>query len=106
MTQHSYRSLAELVAAVAMWHHDRNLIEGSDDKTQVVKLVEEFGELARAVAKGRPIEDHIGDMLVVMINITERNDVSLLECLKVAYTEIANRKGRMVDGVFIKEQDL
>lgn len=97
--------LSELISDVVEWHRDRNLIFGSDDKAQVVKLAEEFGELAKAVAKQQDVRDHIGDMLVVMINIAERNGVSLHECLAVAYAEIASRKGRMVNGVFIKESD-
>jgi len=43
--------------------------------------------------------------MVVLINIAERNQISLTECLKVAYNDIKDRKGKMVDGVFVKEAD-
>lgn len=99
-------SLAQLVAAVAQWHHDRNLIAGSTDAHQFVKLVEECGELAGNIARRRDVRDDIGDVLVVLINIAERNSVTLEQCLHTAWLDIKDRRGRMVDGVFIKEKDL
>lgn len=92
-----------LIKQVTEWHHARNLIDGSSHQAQVVKLLEEFGELAKSIARGKDIRDDIGDMLVVMINLAEREGVSLEECLRVAYDDIKDRRGKMVDGVFIKE---
>lgn len=93
------------VERIKQWHYDRNLIEGSDDKTQFAKLIQEAGELSDNICKGKDIRDDIGDMMVVLINIAERNGLSLTECLEVAYNDIKDRKGRMVDGVFVKEAD-
>jgi hypothetical protein len=45
-------------------------------------------------------------MIVVLINMAERNGISLTECLQVAYDDIKDRKGKMIDGVFVKEADL
>lgn len=97
--------MKELIDKTIQWHKDRNLIDGSDDKAQVLKLVQELGELSDSVCKGEDIMDDIGDMLVIMINICERNSVEIEDCLGVAYDEIKDRKGRMVDGIFIKEGD-
>lgn len=97
--------MEKLIKLVTQWHKDRNLIEGSDDKSQTLKLLQELGELSDSVCKERPILDDIGDMLVVMINICERNNITLDECLQVAYNDIKDRKGKMVDGVFVKEGD-
>ena len=36
---------------VKKWAVDRNLIDGSTPEAQCVKLMEEFGELARGIAK-------------------------------------------------------
>lgn len=94
----------ELVKKVEQWHYDRNLIDGATDKDQVLKLLQELGELSDNVCKGNDIRDDIGDMLVVMINILARNKLTLEECLQVAYEDIKDRKGRMVDGIFIKEE--
>jgi NTP pyrophosphatase (non-canonical NTP hydrolase) len=90
---------------IKQWHHERNLISGSTDKDQYLKLIQEAGELSDSICKGKDIRDDIGDMLVVLINIAERNNLSLTECLEVAYNDIKDRKGKMVDGVFIKESD-
>jgi len=98
--------MEELVNKIAQWHHDRNLIDGSTDKDQYMKLIQEAGELSDNICKGRDISDDIGDMMVVLINIATRNNLSITECLEAAYNDIKDRKGRMVDGVFVKESDL
>lgn len=94
-----------LINKVVQWHRDRNLIDGANDKDQLAKLVEEMGELSSSICKGKSVKDDIGDMMVVLINIAERNHTNLEECLEVAYNDIKDRKGRMVDGIFIKEAD-
>jgi hypothetical protein len=96
--------LVTLVEKIKQWHYDRNLIDGANDKDQVCKLIQEVGELSDNVCKGRDVSDDIGDIVVVLINIAERNKLSLTECLQQAYNDIADRKGKMVDGIFIKEE--
>lgn len=98
--------LPELVDLTTQWHYDRNLIHGSDDKSQYLKLVSEAGELATSIAKKSCIKDDIGDLIVVLINLAERNGLTLESCLEHAYKEIKDRKGRMIDGTFVKESDL
>ena len=93
-----------LIEKVKQWHYDRNLIEGSTDKAQMNKLYEEVKELNESVYyRKNPIDD-IGDIMVVLINIAERNGLTLEQCLEHAYNDIKDRKGKMVDGVFVKEQ--
>lgn len=99
-------NLEELVNKIAQWHRDRNLIDGSTDKDQYMKLIQEAGELSDNICKGRDISDDIGDMMVVLINIATRNNLTITECLDAAYNDIKDRKGCMVDGVFVKEADL
>ena len=99
-------TLSYFIDNVVQWHHDRNLIDGSTDKDQTLKLLQELGELSDSVCKGKDIKDDIGDMLVVMLNITTRNGVTLSECLARAWDDIKDRKGKMVDGIFVKEEDL
>lgn len=100
----SHRTLTELII---QWAADRNILEGSTRKDQMVKLVEEIGELASGIAKCREevIKDSIGDALVVLIIIAEQSGTSIEECLGLAWNEIKDRKGKMVDGIFIKEED-
>lgn len=89
---------------ITQWHYDRNLIEGSTDKDQCLKLLQELGELSDSICKGKDIRDDIGDMMVVMINILERNGLKMEDCLEQAWNDIKDRKGRMVDGIFVKEE--
>ena len=95
--------ITNLVEQVEQWHWDRNLIDGATDKDQVLKLIQEVGELSDNVCKGQDIRDDVGDIMVVLINIMVRNQITLEECLQVAYDDIKNRKGRMIDGIFVKE---
>lgn len=98
-------SEAKLITNIKQWHHDRNLIEGSTDKDQFCKLIQEAGELSDSICKGRCVADDIGDMMVVLINIAERNGLLISECLSKAWNDIKDRKGKMVDGIFVKEGD-
>jgi hypothetical protein len=97
-------SLEQLEMRVVLWHRDRNLIAGSTDAAQHTKLVEEVKELETNILLSQPVIDDIGDCMVVLINIAERNGLSLFECLSHAYEDIKDRKGKMIDGVFVKER--
>ena len=98
-------TLCFLIEKTIKWHEDRNLIEGSTDKDQVLKLQQELGELSDSVCKQKDMKDDLGDMMVIMLNIMKRNNYTMEECLETAYNDIKDRKGKMVDGVFIKEKD-
>ena len=106
MTEWENDKVNKLLDSIAKWHWDRNLIEGSTDKDQVMKLIQEVGELSDNICKGKDIKDDIGDIMVVLMNITERNMVTMEQCLEVAYNDIKDRKGKMIDGIFVKEADL
>lgn len=100
----------ELINKVKEWHYDRNLIEGSTDLDQFGKLQEEVLELHEALICNSyldnytpEITDAIGDIMVVLINIAERNGLTLEQCLEHAYNDIKDRTGKMVDGVFVKD---
>ena len=99
-------NLVRLIEAIENWHHARNLIEGSTDKDQLAKLIQEVGELSDNICKGRDMSDDIGDIIVVLINIAARNNLSIEYCLTRAWLDIKDRRGRMIDGVFVKQADL
>ena len=96
--------MPELIELTEKWHVDRNLIDGATSKDQVLKLIQEVGELSDSVCKGTDVKDYIGVCLVILINIAKREGTTLEECLNVAYNDIKDRKGRMVDGIFVKEE--
>ena len=108
-----YASEEELAARanpfyrIVSWAMDRNLLEGSTPKDQLCKLVEEVGELADGIGKidVNEIADAIGDCAVVLTILAAQYSLDFERCVEVAYNEIKDRKGRMVDGMFVKEED-
>ena len=46
--------------------------------------------------------DAIGDMVVVLTNMAMLGGTSIETCIDAAYDEIKNRKGKMVNGTFVK----
>ncbi|MCP4324016.1 MAG: hypothetical protein GY787_19585 [Alteromonadales bacterium] len=88
-----------------MWAKDRGLYDKGNPHTQYVKLQEEAGELAQAILKqDKPeILDAIGDMVVVLTNLAHLEGFTIEDCIDSAYTEIAMRKGKMLNGTFVKE---
>jgi len=87
------------------WAKERGLYDKGDTKTQYLKLIEEAGELGRAILKDDQPEfvDAIGDMVVVLTNLAELGNTSIEECTASAYNVISKRTGKMVNGTFVKD---
>lgn len=169
--------MQQLIKQIEQWAEERNLIKGSTPQKQMLKLIEEFGELCAGIARNdkEKIEDSIGDCGVVIIILTKQLNASNLgvitaykaadfstenseficlrassvlgsassllmymtssdsksrladillrfiyyiskialnfglnfeSCLISAYNQIKDRKGKMVDGIWVKEEDL
>ncbi len=86
------------------WATERGLYDKGDTKTQYCKLMEEAGELGKAILKEDQHEfvDAIGDMVVVLTNLAHLGGTTIEECIDAAYNEIKNRKGKMSNGTFVK----
>tara|TARA_R100000541_G_scaffold882_2_gene4678 strand:+ start:160 stop:960 length:801 start_codon:yes stop_codon:yes gene_type:complete len=86
------------------WAAVRGIYDNGDNKTQYVKLIEEAGELAKALLKNDKPEviDAIGDMVVVLTNLAHLEGLDIEYCIDSAYKEIANRQGEMINGTFVK----
>jgi len=99
--------ITELTVRIEEWATDRNLHTAEPTK-QMLKLMEEMGELAQGMAKNKPdqIADSIGDLYVVLTILSMQLGLNIGDCIAAAYDEIKDRKGKMVDGVFIKDADL
>lgn len=97
----------DLICLVEVWAADKDL-DIADSSKQFLKVAEEFGEIAAALARGDQDElrDAIGDTVVTLIILAMQNDMDLQECLVTAYAEIKDRTGKTVNGVFIKGADL
>ena len=87
------------------WANERGLYSVGDTKTQTLKLMEEAGEICRAVLKvdKQATMDGIGDCVVVLTNLAELAGTSIEECIDLAYNEIKNRTGKMSNGTFKKD---
>lgn len=111
---------------IRKWANERNLYQSGTTKTQFIKLIEEVGELGKAILKKDSLEvqDAIGDIVVVLTNLTElaNNDIfdqdnlengaylnynekriNIEDCINNAYSVIKNRKGKMVNETFVKD---
>lgn len=74
----------------------------------MLKLTEEVGELAAAIARNNELGamDAVGDVMVVLTILCQQIGISLIDSYAIAYETIKNRKGKTVNGVFVKEADL
>ena len=87
------------------WAGERGLYTNGDTKTQFCKLMEEGGELGRAILKNDAHEfvDAIGDMVVVLTNLAHLGGTTIEQCIDAAYNEIKTRTGVMSNGTFVKD---
>ena len=87
------------------WASERGLYKKGDPKTQALKLVEEVGEICRAILKDDHEEtiDGIGDAVVVLTNLAELCGTDIEFCISSAYNVISKRTGKMVNGTFKKD---
>ena len=88
------------------WARSRGLYDKGNSHTQYVKLQEEAGELAKALLKNDKPEvvDAIGDMVVVLTNLAFLQGVDIEYCIDSAYKVISKRKGKMINGTFVKDE--
>ena len=52
------------------------------------------------------LKDDYGDMIVCIIQAMRLSGTDIISCLQGAWNDIKDRKGKMVNGKFIKEADL
>lgn len=111
------------------WASDKGIYKNGDLKTQALKLVEEVGELAKAILSNNESEiiDAIGDCGVVLVNVAELTEIHFTKsgircsmctckagktcmeitfenCLGSAYDVIKSRTGKMKNGTFVKNE--
>lgn len=105
-------TFTDLITKINQWADDRNLKQ-ADPKIQWMRVTEEVGEIRDVLLKPTKftepqaaLKDAIGDTLVTIIVLAHQLDLDVTECLSIAYEEIKNRKGKMVNGTFVKEEDL
>ena len=124
--------MRELINNVIQWAADRDILNGSNALKQLDKTSEELNELQRALGQWYMLDelvardvitptsavkqtqhevelevmDAYGDILVTLIIAAKMDGIDLQDALASAWNTIKDRKGRLVNGLFIKEEDL
>jgi NTP pyrophosphatase (non-canonical NTP hydrolase) len=96
---------SKLQEKIIEWAAERGIFEKATPIKQAYKTLEECGELIQAISEGdkQGIRDAIGDIIVTLIIQAAMQDFDIEGCLQDAYNEIKDRKGKMVNGTFVKE---
>lgn len=84
--------LQKLITNVQQWSIDRGL-DKADSKKQMLKLYEEFGELASGIAKGNKevVKDSIGDVVVVLIILAQQKGVRLIGDFELSHGRLSKQ---------------
>ena len=108
MKEQERKRIDVLTDLIEDWAVERNL-HVADYHKQFLKLSEEVGELAQALAKNKSMDnlkEEIGGIYVVLTILSMQLGLDVRDCINYEYDKIINRKGKMINGVFVKEEDL
>jgi len=96
----------ELTHKIKEWAKARGLFDG-DPTRQMLKLIEEVGELSAAMARNnRDNEvDAIGDIYVVLTILAMQLGYNIEDCIEKSYNVISKRTGKLINGVFVKDEE-
>lgn len=99
----------ELIDNITQWADDKGILVSDNIPQQTMKIMEELGETAGAILKNKKTDevmDGIGDIFVTVIILSKQLGLDPAECLEHAWNEIKDRKGKTVNGTFIKQEEL
>jgi len=98
---------------IQQWGIDKDILNNVGIYTfqkkmaQISETLEEVSELNTALINDNKaeIDDAIGDILVTLILQAKMNGLYIDSCLNKAYGVISKRSGKIVNGVFVKNED-
>lgn len=99
----------ELIDNITQWADDKGILVSDNIPQQTMKIMEELGETAGAILKNKKTDeviDGIGDIFVTVIILSKQLGLDPTKCLEHAWNEIKDRKGKTVNGTFIKQEEL
>jgi NTP pyrophosphatase (non-canonical NTP hydrolase) len=98
--------MSNIFENIRKWSSERGIPENATEQSQFIKLIEETGELSEAILKGdrELFIDSIGDCIVVLTILAQIKGINVEECIESAYNEIKDRKGKMINGTFVKNK--
>lgn len=93
------------------YHETKELFEIKVKFFKLLKLLnindaENLYYIAKCILDTRITIECMQDVVTILACMAEHLDTTLKECLQSAYNEIKDRKGKMINGVFVKESDL
>lgn len=99
--------MIELFEVVRDWGRNKGIIFHGNETRQLLKTIEEVGELAAALARNdkESVADAYGDIIVTVIVGAACSGLSAEDCLAKVYEIISKRNGKLVDGVFVKNDN-
>jgi len=103
---HETKTDGSIFDKIRSWAEVRGLYDKGNTYVQYVKLQEEAGELAKALLQSDydEVNDAIGDMVVVLTNLAHLHGTEIEHCIEDAYNVISKRKGKMINGTFVKDE--
>lgn len=114
----THRCFTDLVKNVEAWAEEKDLLHAENADKQFLKFIEEVFEFKTEldthllvdsftrVIPDKNLKLEMGDILVTLIILSKQLNIDLVECLEMAYEKISKRKGKTVEGIFYKEEDL
>lgn len=124
------KSFGELKELVLEWAEDKDLLHSENADKQFMKFIEEVFEFKTEIDncvffrkmcgfaedeelmymkdKSLTVNSKLemGDIFVTLIVLCKQLGIDCVECLEMAYDKISKRKGKTIDGIFVKEEDL
>lgn len=102
------RTKLQVQRHVEDWASKRGIDKPESATKQVMKAMEELGELSAGVNKlDREKQiDSLGDLQVVLIILAKQLGIDYIGSLESAYEVIKNRTGKTINGVFVKSEDM
>ena len=120
----------ELKTKVEEWAEDKDLLHSENADKQFMKFIEEVFEFKaemdiwklykkfkhdenieqdfsiEEVERWKNLKLEMGDIFVTLIILCNQLGIDCVECLQLAYEKISKRRGKTIDGIFVKEEDL
>lgn len=122
------KSFEELKEKVLEWADDKDLLHEENSEKQFMKFIEEVFEFKFEMENSKNYKDvcehlkipgtfaknknkrdmmlEMGDIFVTLVILCEQLELDPTVCLSVAYDKISKRKGKTINGCFVKEEDL
>lgn len=96
----------QLENLIVGWGTQKGILPHPIPEAQFSKTLEEVRELQDALEEGdiEGIRDSIGDIYVTLVMQTRAHGLTMNECIRTAWEEISQRTGKMVNGVFVKDE--